>query len=157
MIIYFGFLYLNSLCGAENSTWPERKNQKTMIENNMIPMYVRIVAGVFALANIGYGIVGYFKPSQAFENGAEGIDVKGTGARYAGYEYASRNLAIGIGLLIVAVMGGAQSIAMVTTIRALVEIQSIFINIALKKINEGFYTALVFLAVEVFIVLKMFV
>ena len=128
-----------------------------MIEANMIPMYVRIVAGVFAFANVGYGVVGFFKPSQIFENSTEGIDVKGKGARYAGYEYASRNLAIGIGLLIVAAIGDPHAIVMITGIRALVEIQSIFINLSLKKINEGFITAAVFLAIEAFIIAKMFV
>ncbi len=128
-----------------------------MIETNMIPMYVRILAGLFALANVGYGVVGYFKPSQIFENSTEGVDVKGKGARYAGYEYASRNLAIGIGLLIVAAIGDPHAIVMITGIRALVEIQSIGINLSLKKINEGFITAAVFLAIEVFIIAKMFV
>src|SRR5580704_12715739 len=109
-----------------------------MIETNMIPMYVRIIAAVFALANIGYGIVGYFKPSQIFENSTDGVDVKGKGARYAGYEYASRNLSIGIGLLIVAAIGSAEAIVMVTIVRALVEVQSMLINLSLKKINEGF-------------------
>src|ERR1700677_3328819 len=125
-----------------------------MIATDMIPMYVRIVAGVFALANIGYGVVGYFKPAQIFENSTEGVDVKGKGARYAGYEYASRNLAIGIGLLIVAAIGSAQAIVIVMVIRALVEIQSMFTNISLKKINEGFITAAVFLAIEVFVIVK---
>ena len=119
-------------------------------------MYVRIVAGLFAAANIGYGIVGYFKPGQIFENSTEGVDVKGKGARYAGYEYASRNLAIGIGLMVAAAIGSAQAIVMVTAIRALVEIQSVLINISLKKFNEGFITALVFLAIELFIMVKMF-
>jgi hypothetical protein len=128
-----------------------------MIETTMIPLYVRIIAGVFALANVGYGIVGYFKPSQIFENSTEGVDVKGKGARYAGYEYASRNLAIGIGLLVVAAIGSPQAIVIVTSLRALVEIQSMGINISLKKINEGFITAAVFLAIEAFIIVKMFV
>jgi hypothetical protein len=128
-----------------------------MIAANMIPLYVKIVAGIFALANIGYGVVGYFKPSQIFENSTEGVDVKGKGARYAGYEYASRNLAIGIGLLISAAIGSPEAIVMVMTIRALVELQSMLINISLKKINEGFWTALVFLAIEVFVIVRMFV
>ncbi len=128
-----------------------------MIEANMIPKYVRILTGLFALANVGYGVVGYFKPSQIFENSAEGVDVKGKGARYAGYEYASRNLAIGLGLLVVAAFGDPHAIVMITGIRALVEIQSIFINLSLKKINEGFITAVVFLAIEAFIITKMFI
>ena len=128
-----------------------------MIETNMIPLYVRILTGVFALANIGYGIVGYFTPSQIFENSEEGVDVKGKGASYAGYEYASRNLSIGIGLLVVAIIGSPQSIVIVIGIRALIEIQSMLINISLKKINEGFITAAVFLAIELFIIAKMFI
>jgi hypothetical protein len=124
---------------------------------DIVPKYVRIVAGVFALANIGYGVVGYFKPSQIFENSTEGVDVKGKGARYAGYEYASRNLSIGLGLLIVAAIGSPEAIVMVTIIRALVEIQSMLINLSLKKINEGFITAAVFLAIELFIIIKMLV
>jgi hypothetical protein len=128
-----------------------------MIETSIIPMYVRIIAGIFALVNIVYGIVGYFKPSHTFENSSEGVDLQGKGARYAAYEYSSRNVSIGIGLLIAAAIGSPQAIIMVTIVRALVEIQSIFINISLKKINEGFYTALVFLGIEVFIIFKMFV
>lgn len=80
--------------------------------------------------------------------------MSGKGARYAAYEYSSRNLAIGVGLLVAAIIGSSQAVAMVTGIRALVEIQSILINISIKKINEGFYTALVFLAIEVFIIAK---
>jgi len=133
------------------------QKQSTMIDANMIPTYVRIITGLFALANIGYGIVGYFKPSQIFENSTDGINVKGKGARYAGYEYASRNLAIGIGILIVAAIGNPQSIVMVMIIRALVELQSMFINSSLKKINEGFITGAIFLAIEVFIIVKMLV
>jgi hypothetical protein len=125
-----------------------------MIENNMTPMYVSVITGLFALANIGYGIMGYFKPSHTFENSTEGVDLNASGARYAAYEYSSRNLAIGLGLCIAAILGSPLAIVMVTLVRALVEIQSIFINISLKKINEGFYTALVFLAIELFIIAK---
>jgi hypothetical protein len=123
----------------------------------MIPTYVRVIAGLFAAANIGYGIMGYFQPSHTFENSTEGVDLNGKGARYAAFEYSSRNLAMGIGLLLSAAIGGPQSIIMVTGVRALVEIQSMLINISLKKINEGFYTAAVFLAIEVFIIVKMFI
>jgi hypothetical protein len=128
-----------------------------MINVEMIPMYVRIIVGVFALANVGYGIAGYFKTSQIFENSTEGIDVSGAGAKYAGYEYASRNLAIGIGLLVVAVIGVPQSFVIVIGIRALVEIQTVLINCSIKKFNEGLITALVFLAIEFFVIFKMFV
>ena len=123
----------------------------------MIPTYVRVIAGLFALANIGYGIMGYFRPSHTFENSTEGVDLNGKGAKYAAFEYSSRNLAMGIGLFIAAAIGGPQAIIMVTGVRALVEIQSMLINISLKKINEGFYTAAVFLAIEVFIIVKMFI
>jgi hypothetical protein len=128
-----------------------------MIDTTIIPLYIMIITGVFALANIGYGIVGYFKPSQIFEKSTEGVDVKGKEASYAWYEYASRNLSIGIGLLIVAIMGSPLSIVMVMGIRALVEVQSMLINLSLKKINEGFITAAVFFAIELFVIVKMFI
>jgi hypothetical protein len=127
-----------------------------MIANDMIPMYVRIIAGVFGIVNTVYGIVGYFQPSHTFENSTEGVDLKGKGAKFAAYEYSSRNVAMGIGMLIAAVLGSAPFIIMATAVRALVEIQSIFINIALRKFNEGFITALVFLVIELFIIGKMF-
>ncbi len=126
------------------------------METNMIPLYVKIIAGVFGLVNTGYGIVGYFQPSHTFENSTEGVDMKGKGARYAAFEYSSRNLAIGMGIVVAVVIGNPLSIALVTLVRALVEIQSILINIALKKFNEGFTTAAVFLAIEIFIMVKMF-
>ena len=128
-----------------------------MIATDAIPLYVRIITGVFAIVNTVYGIVGYFQPSHTFENSTEGIDLKGKGARYAAFEYSSRNVAMGLGLLIVAIIGSAQAIVMVTAVRALVEVQSMGINIALKKLNEGFITAAVFLAIELFIIIKMFV
>jgi len=127
-----------------------------MVATEMIPLYVRIMAGVFATVNTVYGIVGYFQPSHTFENSTEGVDLKGKGARYAAYEYSSRNVAMGVGMLIAAAIGSPLSIVLVMTVRTLVEIQSIFINIALKKFNEGFITALVFLAIELFIIAKMF-
>jgi hypothetical protein len=128
-----------------------------MIETNIIPLYIKIITGVFALVNMGYGVVGYFKPAQIFENSTEGVDVKGKGARYAGYEYASRNLSIGIGLLVVAIIGSPLSIVMVMGVRALVEVQSMLINLSLKKINEGFITAAVFFTIELFVIIKMFI
>jgi hypothetical protein len=124
-----------------------------MIDIKLVPVYLRIITGVLALANIVYGIIGYFKPSQIFENSTVGIDVKETGAKYAGFEYASRNLAIGIGLLVAALAGTPMAIVIVTIIRALIEIQTVIINIAIGKINEGFVIALVFLAIELFVII----
>ena len=126
-----------------------------MIATEMIPLYVRIIAGIFALVNTVYGIVGYFQPSHTFENSTEGIDLKGKGARYAAYVYSSRNVAMGIGMLIAAAIGSPLAIILVMTVRTLVEIQSIFINISLRKFNESFITALVFLVIEMFIIIKM--
>jgi hypothetical protein len=128
-----------------------------MIATEMIPLYVRIIAGLFGLVNTVYGIVGYFQPSHTFENSTEGVDMKGKGAKYASFEYSSRNVAMGLGLLVAAAIGNPQAIVLVTGVRALVEIQSMAINIALKKINEGFITAAVFLAIEGFIIVKMFI
>ncbi len=128
-----------------------------MININTIPLYIRIITGVLAIANVVYGIIGYFKPTQIFENSTEGVNTSETGAKYAGFEYASRNLAIGLGLLLAALFGGPQSIVMVIIIRSLVEIQTIIINIAIRKINEGFVTAVVFLLVELFVIVAIII
>ena len=127
-----------------------------MLDIKLIPIYIRIMVGMLAIANVVYGIIGYFNPSQIFENSIEGIDISGRGAKYAGFEYASRNLAIGLGLMIVAFFGASQSIAIVVLIRAFIELQTIFINIAIRKFNEGFVTAIVFLAVELTVIIVLF-
>ena len=122
----------------------------------VISIYLRIITGILAVANIVYGIMGYFKPSQVFENSTEGIDVSGKGAKYAGFEYASRNLAIGLGLLIAVWTGLPLLIAIVLFIRILIEIQTIIINVAIRKFNEGFITALIFLALEMAVIIILF-
>jgi len=50
------------------------------------------VIGLLALANIAFGVSGYLSPDALFQNSKESIDLASLTAKYAGYEFASRNL-----------------------------------------------------------------
>jgi hypothetical protein len=119
---------------------------------DFVPKWVRIVIGLLALANIAFGVSGYFSPSALFQNNAAGIDLTGLAAKYAGYEFAARNLAIGLALMIVALRGVPESLAIVTIIRALIELQTIIIAIATSNLNGGIAVAVVMFALEAFII-----
>ncbi len=122
---------------------------------DIVPQWVRIVIGLLALANIAFGISGYFDSSALFQNGKEGIDLAGVAAKYASYEFASRNLAIGLALMIVALKGVPESLAIVTIIRFLIEIQTVIIAFATNHFNTGSVVALVMAGVEIFIVVTL--
>jgi hypothetical protein len=125
------------------------------IHFDIVPKWVRIAIGLLALANIAFGISGYFDCSALFQNGMEGIDLAGAAAKYAGYEFASRNLAIGLALMIVALKGVPESLAIVTIIRALIELQTVIIALATSHFNTGSVVALVMFGVEIFIVITL--
>ena len=126
-----------------------------MSVTNVVPNWVRIVVGLLAVANILYGISGYFDAHPLFQNSLAGIDIAGQGARFASFEFAARNLAIGLALMIVALKGVPESIAIVNIIRALVEIQTVVTTIATGHAGSGTLMALAFLAVEVVIIVRM--
>lgn len=123
---------------------------KTTID--IVPKWVRIFLGLFALANIAFGISGYFSASALFQNNSIGIDLTGFAAKYASYEFAARNLAIGLALMIVSQKGVPESIAIVTIIRALIELQTIIIAGATNNFGMGTAVAAIFLLLEIFIV-----
>lgn len=123
---------------------------------NIVPTWVRIVVGLLALANIAFGVSGYFDNSVLFQNSQIGIDLAGLGAKYASYEFAARNLAIGLALLIVAGKGVPESMAIMTITRALVEIQTIVIALTTGTFASGTMVAMVLLAVEITIVVTLF-
>jgi hypothetical protein len=122
---------------------------------DLVPKWVRIVIGLLALANIAFGVSGYFSPSALFQNNVAGIDLTGLAAKYAGYEFAARNLAIGLALMIVALRGVPESLGIVTIIRALIELQTIIIAIATGNLNSGIAVAAIMFALEVFIVVTL--
>ena len=118
---------------------------------DVVPKWLRIVVGVLALLNILFGVMGYFDMSLLFKDGA-GLDLTNATLKNAGYEFAARNLAIGLGLGIVAVKGVPESLTIVIIIRALVEIQTIITMVATGNISDMIIMPLVFLAAELFII-----
>ena len=127
-----------------------------MNEKNLVPNWVRIVIGLLALANIAYGISNYVKFDALFQNSNVGIDLTSMGAKYGSYEFGARNLAIGLALMIVALVGIPETIAIVTIIRALIEFQGIIISFMAGTFGTNSIIAVVFLCIEIFIVITMF-
>lgn len=123
---------------------------------NLVPKWVRIFVGLLAVANILFGISGYFDASALFQNNSVGVDFASAAVRYAGYEFAARNLAIGLALLIVASVGVPETIAIMTIVRALIELQGVIIAIATGNFAAGTFVGIVVFAVEVFVVKTMF-
>ena len=109
------------------------------------------MVGVLALLNILFGVMGYFDMSLLFKDGA-GLDLTNAILKNASYEFAARNLAIGLGLAIVAGKGVPESMTIVTVIRALVEIQTIIMVIASGNISAMIAMPVVFLLAELFII-----
>ena len=118
---------------------------------DIVPKWLRTIVGVLALLNILFGVMGYFDMSLLFKDGA-GLEMTNAILKNAGYEFAARNLAIGLGLAIVALKGVPESITIVTIIRALIEIQTIIIIVATGHISPMILMPIVFLAVEIFII-----
>ena len=118
---------------------------------DIVPKWLRIFVGVLALLNILFGIMGYLDMSLLFKDGS-GLDLTNAVLKNASYEFAARNLAIGLGLAIVAAKGVPESITIVTIIRALVEIQTIITIIATGNISTMILMPMVFLIVEIFII-----
>ena len=118
---------------------------------DLVPKWLRIVVGVLALLNILFGVMGYFDMSILFKDGS-GLDLTNAILKNASYEFAAWNLAIGLGLAIVAAKGVPESITIVTIIRALVEIQTIITMLATGNISSIILMPFVFLIVEIFIV-----
>ena len=117
-----------------------------------VPRWVRIVIGIFAVINIAYGVMCYFDMSILFHH-ATGLDLTNPSIKNAGYEFASRNLAIGLALGFVTIIKGApEALVILTIVRALIEIQTIILSIAQGNINAMLIIPVVFLAVEIVIV-----
>ena len=127
-----------------------------MNSKNLVPKWVRIFVGLLALANIAFGVSNYFGASALFQNSSVGINLASAAARYAGYEFGARNLAIGLALLIVASVGVPETIAIMTIVRALVELQSIIIGIVTGNFGTGVIVSIVVFAIEATVIVTMF-
>ena len=121
---------------------------------DIVPKWTRILVGILALLNIAFGLMSYFDLTVLFHN-TTGLDLANAAIKNASYEFAARNLAIGLALGIVAMEGVPESITIVTIIRALVEIQTIIITIVSGNISAMLLMPLAFLAVEIFIIKTM--
>ena len=122
------------------------------IQTDNVPRWIRIIVGILALINIAFGIVGYFDMSLLFHSGT-GIDLTNSLIKNANFEFAARNLAIGLALGFVTIIRGApEALVILTITRALIEIQTIIISIARENINAMLLVPLAFLVVEIFLV-----
>ncbi|MEI7676840.1 MAG: hypothetical protein WCJ03_08680 [Bacteroidales bacterium] len=121
---------------------------------DIVPKWVRIVIGVLAFMNIAFGVMGYFDMTVLFPN-ATGFDLTNTIFTSASFEFAARNLAIGLALLIVALKGVPESIAIVTIIRALIEIQTIIIAFVHGTFTSVLILPVVLLGIEIFVILTL--
>ena len=122
----------------------------------LVPTWVRIFVGLLALANIAFGILNYFGASALFQNNTAGIDLMSNAAKFASYEFGARNLAIGLALLIVSIVGVPETIAIMTIVRALVELQSVVIGIISGNFGIGMVVSIIIFAIETFIIANMF-
>ncbi len=127
-----------------------------MNPKNLVPKWTRILVGLLASANLAFGISNYFKFDALFQNSKEGIDLSGIAAKFASYEFGARNLAIGFALLIVALVGIPETIAIMTIVRALIELQSVIIALMAGTFGTGTIVAIVMLGVEIFVIKTMF-
>lgn len=127
-----------------------------MNSKNLVPKWVRLFVGLLALANIAFGVSNYFGASALFQNSSVGIDLASVAVRYAGYEFGARNLAIGLALLIVASVGVPETVAIMTIVRALVELQSIIIGIVTGNFGTGVIVSIVIFAIEATVIVTMF-
>lgn len=121
---------------------------------DLVPKWTRAITGILALLNILYGSMGYFDLTLLFQNSI-GLDLTNPSLQHASFEFAARNLAIGLALGIVALKGVPESITIVTIIRALVELQTIFISLSTGQVDVKILMPLVFLAVEILIIKTM--
>ncbi len=119
---------------------------------SLVPLWVRGAAGLLALANLGYGLMGYFKPASMFA----ALDLTSPGALDAVHQFAARNTAIGVALCIVTLVGVPETIAILMIIRFLIEGQDLILSMIGGAGLAQLAMPAVFMVVEAFIVVTMF-
>ena len=117
-----------------------------------VPVWVRTVVGIIAILNMAYGVMGYFSMDLLSHPGTV-IDLTNPHIRSASFEFAARNLAIGLALGFVTIIKGApEALVILTITRALIEIQTIIISMTHNNINGILLVPIVFLIVEIIII-----
>ena len=104
----------------------------------LVPSWMRILVGLVALLNLGFGIMGYISP------GAGGLP------------FAARNTAIGVAILLVSIVGVPESIAITMIIRALIEAQDLVIQFIQGGLQASLLMPAGFFVVEAFVIVSMF-
>ncbi len=124
----------------------------------MVPAWVRVATSVLALMNIAFGVMGFVRTEVLFPELGAVPDLVASEPLlvHASREFSSRNLAIGLALLLVSRVGVPESIAIVTLIRALIEAQTIVLTIAEGHVGLGLALPVVLLVAELFVVQTMF-
>ncbi len=121
---------------------------------NLVPSWLRIIVGLLALLNIAFGVMGYVDISILFKS-TGALDLNSAVLKHASYEFAARNLAIGLGLGIVALKGVPESLTIVLIIRALIEFQTILTNLLSGLFSSALVMPLIFLIVEIFLIMTL--
>jgi hypothetical protein len=122
----------------------------THVDN--VPKWIRIAVGILALMNIAFGMASYFDMSLLYKDGA-GLDLTNDILKNANYEFAARNLAIGLSLGFVTIIKGApEALVILTITRTLIEIQTIITSIVQGNIHAMLLIPFAFLVVEVAII-----
>jgi len=119
---------------------------------SLVPLWVRSVAGLLALGNLGYGLMGYLKPASKFP----ALDLTSPGALDAVHRFAARNAAIGVALCFLVLVGVPETIAILMIIRFLIEGQNLILSMIGGAGLAQLAVPAVFMVVEAFIVVTMF-
>ena len=118
----------------------------------LVPTWVRIVSGLVALLNLAFGLSGYFNPTGILS----GLTSRTPEILNAAYNFSARNVAIGVALVIVSLVGVPESIAIVMIIRFLVEGQDLVISILAGAGFTALLMPIAFMVVEAVIIVTMF-
>ena len=121
--------------------------------DNLVPKWVRIAVGLLALLTIAFGAMGYFSSGPLFGN--ESVNTSLGWITRAMYEFSARNMAIGIVMGLVSAKGVPESIAALTIVRALVELQTIVITVTSSDFT-GAILPVVLLIIEAVVIKTMF-
>jgi hypothetical protein len=119
---------------------------------SLVPIWVRGVTGLLAIANIGYGVLGYVQPGEMFS----ALDITAPGALDALHQFAARNTAIGLALMIVALVGVPETIAILMIVRFLIEGQDLVLGLMSSAATPMLVMAAAFMVVEATVIVLMF-
>ncbi len=119
---------------------------------SLVPKWVRGVTGLLAIANIGYGLLGYFQPATMFAK----LDITAPGALDVVHQFDARNIAIGLALMIVALVGVPEAIAILMIVRFLIEGQDLVLCLTTGSALATLAITVAFLVVEAVVVVLMF-